>query len=279
MTTAMATVHPTSPTLELGPWHNVRVEAYGRPHDWRIGDWDQGESFTKVARLARRYGLEGILCPRANTFTGELCRFRELDRVITLEGVMIRRGKEAEGAVIPRGWGLFLATADCHTVVAYGAQTKTLIAAHAGRDSLFNRPFASGHENPHREPTPLKGIVHRIVERLEDDRKHIHVSSGLGIGGKSYPHRFDDPAYGRANRLIDQYLRIKYGPAADMDGDYLDLGRLIRAQCQWNGIPDGNISTDSVDTYADKGADGQPRWHSARRGDESRNGILIAHVA
>lgn len=268
------------PTVRYQPFRNVIVEAYGAVHgDWRITDWHQAASFARVVRWAKKYHLRGILVPSVRNCTGKLCRFKDLNIVPGINGMEVRAGCSADGVTsIPRGWGFFTASADCKTVVAFGEKTGTLIAAHAARDSLLNREFASGVDNISLEGE-VKSVVLEVLDRLDDPSEDIHVRSYLGIGAASYPHRFDDPEHGRANRQIWDYLKRRYGGNGGFVGESLDIDELIRLQCLKRGVLTQNIRSDGVDTCADLDEQDEYRWHSFKRTrNTERNGIFVAHI-
>lgn len=274
--TALQTVPEidTVPTAEYRPFNNVRIDAYGRHFgNLAIGDdWTKAANFERVATLAQRHRLVTVLVPRASQFNGQICRYCDLATVIKIGQVEIRTGYFADGVMVPRGHGFFLASADCPTFVVWGAKTGTVIAAHAGRDSLFDhtgivlgRPILNDG----------KMLANNVIARLEDPREDIYVFSCVGIGHEHYQHRFDDPKYGPGNSRMAEHLCQKYGGNGGFVGEGLDLHELIRLQFVTHGVPSENINRDAVDTGASSRL-----WHSVKHshGGKERNGILVCHL-
>ncbi|MEK7650432.1 MAG: laccase domain-containing protein [Patescibacteria group bacterium] len=280
----------SEPTTSCRPFHGVIVEVFGFPTgDWSIeagGGYQDPNAFVNVARLARdRHRLTGLIVPIVRTFNarlGGLCDFSTMFTPISC--LRVRTGLEADGVLyLPPGWGIAFPSADCPTVVIWGQETGIVMAAHAGRDSLFDRAFASGIQNIREETWPIKSIILRMLEWVKsfgEPSESIHVFSCVGIGAESYPHRFDDPRHGRANQRVWEYLKQRYGHNGAFVGENLDLHELIRLQALCVGVPAENITRDRVDTYADTDSSGQPLYHSVRRepGSKKRNLVFVAHL-
>ena len=260
----------------------VTVHCFGSLY----GDWslrgatpDEAErnnpgSISRVGSLARHHGRD-IYVPDPSTFNARIARPLKGAYEKWCEGLY--RGVLADGLSLAFSSDAFgVTSSDCPTIVLYEPTYGTVVAAHAGRDSLIDRDHVNGGV-----PREYFSVVDAMMPSLH--RKSLAPGCKAfitcGIHPDHFTHPVDDPMHGAHNRRMIEYVVKKWGEACVPDGvqqGKLWLAEIARRQLEQHGLHPANIATDAVDTYGDCGKDGKPLWHSHRRdGSRKRNFVLV----
>lgn len=255
---------------------NVLVFCYGRPHNWRGVVSSGPMTFFSLADLVKQKGVYDVWALQVTRGDARVSRSESFSECVGAGGVTIHMKHKTDGVVIPRGGAFWLASADCPTIVVWCKSTGFTIAAHAGRDSLLDRKrIETGIKSREHE-----SVVDAILEKLTNRQiPELHVFVCCGIGGEHFVHSVDDPIHGAFNVLMFKDNINRYGNdciVGEKSRGALSLYDLIRAQFTTRGVPEENITTDSVNTFGDRDEEnGEHKWWSACRGDTERNGVLV----
>ena len=116
----------------------------------------------EILRSTReKLGVNIIYRPRTSFFNALIVKPTELKKNRWIEGYDIYSGCNADGVIIPTSAAIWLATADCPTIVARNRVNGKTIAAHAGRYSLVDRQRLLG-----KSPRQHESVVNAMVEEL-----------------------------------------------------------------------------------------------------------------
>ncbi len=267
----------------------VEILCFGRETgDWSLRDetellpgYPRTEVLEAVGRLADAYGCR-IYAPRTSDFNAQVIDARQLaDELV--EGKLYR-GVAADGVVLGEsGQAFALSSADCPTFVLWDSITSTVIAAHAGRDSLIDRREAAGAARPW-EPR-RKSVVEAAISSMplpsrRGGNARFKAFVACGIGPLRFGHRMQTPlGSNEGNNALVKWVRLNYGDiclTGDPTDGRINLNHIIRTQCVRLGLRPEDIGYDGVDTYRDRYPDGRHIWHSHRReGDGTRNLVLV----
>ncbi len=268
--------------------NSVHISIFGKPHNWSLKDINSPDSIqfqAHLAHIAQQCDVRDIYAPNSSTFNALLCDPRELYLHIALtpeKDIMLHRGAFADGVVIPKGAAMFIASADCPTLIVHDKETDVLIAAHAGLGCLVDRS-AMIHNKPERHHQSIIDVIMRYVSGFE---KKIDVQVVGGIKPKHFVYSTNHPVYGEANRLLLEGISDKYGPdiiQGGMETGCISLTALIESQFNKYDASRFNIKHDGVDTYGNINETGEPKWWSHVRYAEGkqevdgRNGVFIVH--
>ncbi|MDP3735631.1 MAG: laccase domain-containing protein [bacterium] len=273
----------------------VEVRLFGRNGadvDWRIDavrrqeeleHAEALEQFSQLRHVALQAGIDTVYAPDHSRFNAAICESEDFTERISLANskFALLRGPLAEGCVLPPHSGAWFSVADCHVIVAYNTATHWVIAAHAGRDSLFNRAAIVGDIEPTvRSASVVDAIINGIRRGISAE---IKVFVAGGIGPVHFTHDPRHPRYAVANKAILAHFYATCGHLAS--GGYpasgcLSIPEIIRAQFQHRDIEPSNIATDGTDTYSALDADNDYVWWSHRRAvslgqHDGRNGVLV----
>lgn len=253
----------------------VEIHCFGRPQNWSLAgktalaaEMNNPGIRYRMHQMAERYGLERIYAPNPSKFNGVVAHMEEFDVEWADERVL--RGPFADGVLLTEPNTAFaVSSADCPTVVHHEPTTGLVTAAHAGLESLH---MADGKDS----------VIENVISAM---RKALGANYGLyqpsfiacGIGKGAY---FFDPNHPRFTEkhgeLCRSAGRLFLGSVEEIGGlNFVDLAELIRLQYMTIGFDKSLVGTDGACTARDKGRNGQPLWHSNRRGDKTRNLVLV----
>ena len=221
----------------------------------------------RLRAVLDRHRVCRLYLPSPGRFNGQLARSDELS--VSWMGGRAFRGAHAEGVALEKiGEAVGIASSDCPTVIARNARSLLAVAAHAGRESLYDLAgLYSG--NPVRKHG---SVVDAIVDTLGADGLWAHAT--CGIGPMAFEHRLDDPVHGDRNRRLRAYVTERWG--ASCAGDrWFSLGAIISAQFRAKGVPNERISHRHDCTYSHKDGN-SPRWHSHRRDKDGKRNFVLA---
>lgn len=281
------TIKPTAICDAFGG--QVRIEYYGvETGNWSLKGIMSSQDVTSVhaqdvlARLgilAKQTDVSGIYAPTVSPFNHKICSLADFTTKIPLPGsdATLLRGINAEGTFVPFEAATFITAADCAVIVAKG-NGKTIVAAHACRDSLM--PTGKVWD------TECESIIPALVTSLESTPDPMRVFICQGINGEHFRHNISDA--NNPNRFYNlkllEYLQNRWPQCIRIeDGNLcIYLTPLIKWQLQQLGMAEEDIATDGCCTYCDKGGDGKPLWWSHQRWwdnkmdtADGRNGYLI----
>lgn len=270
------------PTAVFTPFDGkVQILLFGRPHDWslRVHDGEQQprpDTLNRVMTVRSDYKINEIYAPMPATFNGVVCDPSDLNKPVNETFTAIRRGCDADGVVIrKRNDAIFIGSADCVTIVAYGINREgksILIPAHAGRDCLVDRGALD-----RKTPRTHESVVFAIMEKMKTNGvqpANIRVFLTCGIGPDALKHPYDHVTWGTKNLAMIEYLIAKWGMACipEPDKGTISLTEIIRAQFNKAGVPSHNIGGDNCETYSTMNNDGEHFWWSHRRAIDLKQG-------
>ena len=182
------------------------------------------------------------------------------------ERFFIYRGVDADGVKnLCPAHGYAMSADDCALVVAKAGNK--IVSAHAGRDSLVDmNHFKGGPQRPH------GSVVDTIfLEAFEEhDAEDLQVWIGFSISpGPHFAHFMLDPDHPHNDRFVRHVYNV-YGKECFRDDGqgciqgWLDTKELIRRQFLHYGVPEKNITLDSMCTYNDQ-ENGEYIWYSHKR--------------
>jgi len=270
----------TEPTTRDLLWDgSVEVLCFGAATgDWALRGMTPEENerhnpgiVRRLRALLDRHRVGRLYLPSPGRFNGQVARPEALD-VGWMDGLMFR-GAHAEGVTLEKiGEAVGIASSDCPTIVARNARSLLAVAAHAGRESLYDlADLASG--------VPVRkhaSVVDAIVETLAADGPADGISAHVtcGIGPMAFEHRLDDPVHGDRNRRLRAYVAERWG--AHCVGDrWFSLGAIISAQFRARGVPNERLSHRHDCTFSHKDGN-SPRWHSHRRDKDGKRNFVLA---
>lgn len=239
---------------EWGDWSlaNLKLDEDHHERDWLE---------TRLGATIRGRGCR-IYAPNPSEFNGQIALPRDLRDEVLKD---FRRGARADGVLLTEPNQAFaVSSGDCPTVIMRNVSTGAVVAAHAGRDSLIKEDG---------------GLIRQMVTALTDaggSRRDVRAFIACGIGSEHFVHPVHDPVNGERNRRLRDKAAAYAGAAHANDPDgRISLFHLITGQLVEQGVREERIGFDGADTYSDLGPDGKPLWHSHRRGDRTRNLVLV----
>ena len=200
------------------------------------------------------------------------------------------RGVLADAVVIGNGQAGFFNSGGCPTVVMLDRRKNLLMAAHAGRESLYDSGLVDGNC---RTPGRMgESVVHSILSVMSPkDMRKVFVFITCGIAGSNFSHSFNltDAKMSERNKAMIAHLKKRWGASFLLDPPEqgkISLCDLVTVQCTKQGIPRDNIAHDDINTFADTYGNGLSRgeniWHDHRRDNITmppekvgRNGVLV----
>lgn len=193
------------------------------------------------------------------------------------------RGPKADGIVLREPTETFaMSSADCALIVIKAGNS--VVAAHAGRDSVLDRIFIDS--DGEKKGRDYFSVVDAAMASIPSSfpKKDIEAYIGFSISkGQHFAHPFDHPVYGASNQKMIHHLE-RYFPSSE--DDYFDegfwyrgeisLSWLIGEQLKKHGV--SQIETDPMCTFLDKDASDRPLWFSQRRKEDNGWRNLVAVV-
>jgi len=306
MVTKLGILEVSSPEMEIPIFGGqVTIVGYGKRHHepefhWSLRtlnllrdvlDRKNEKILTYVAKIAERYNLERMYAPNTREFNGKIISdFTEnkfpFESTFPIYGKLpygtyLKRGPLADGVVIPKmmnyppliGKTAFvMSSADCALIVV--KNNETVIAAHAGRNSLVQRI----------KNNDATDVVQQIMKAIDDKPVgNTQVWIGCSIRpGPHFAHFRYDTRYPSNGDMIDRILK-GYGPSCFTDTGktkdlgWLDIKELARRQFMTCGVPEDNITKDFMCTHSDVDEDGNHIWHSqAREPEKKMRNLMLA---
>jgi copper oxidase (laccase) domain-containing protein len=204
-----------------------------------------------------------ILAPNPSRFNARIVDEESVNRE-WIEG-RLYRGPLADGVRLRRTNAAFgVASADCPTLILRDRERGSIVAAHAGRDSLIKPPdYHNG----------LVGVMLGDLGLEPYEREEVRAFIACGIHSRHFTHPWRDGDRNYAMHRIAASLS-----AADEEDEEggIDLNAVISGQLYVHGAHHSRVGSDSSDTYSDRGRDGSPLWFSNRRDkDGQRNFVLV----
>lgn len=273
-------------TTEHVLWNGaVEVRCFGR----KTGDWtlkptameaERGNPtlLQRLAYLREHYECGRIVIPNPSLFNSAIVHSRDNNawNEEWLYGHVVR-GPYADAVVFTEGTQSFaVASADCPTVILNAPDKGITVAAHAGRDSLFDRSFVLEGVRIKNRGSVIDEMVHACMAYGADPRS-LRAFIACGISGARFSHHTDNPEHGPANvKIIEHFVR-EYGKDTVLHPKHgtISLLATIRSQLRSHSVRDDRIGHDAADTYGDLDTDGAPVWASQRRDGKGRNLVLV----
>ncbi|MBP6888720.1 MAG: laccase domain-containing protein [Candidatus Pacebacteria bacterium] len=186
----------------------------------------------------------------------------------------LRRGIKADGyGPMSPSDAFAVSAADCAVIVVQAEEL--FFAAHAGRDSLFDRQLISTGKASKVNASVVDAIMARIPKELHEKTR---VFVGFTISqGPHFEHPTDHKNYGKSNEQLLDAIASCYFPSHQDEtfGDdfwkrgQLDMKWLIEKQFQTYGVT--RFETDKFCTFSSTDDQGRHLWFSQRRTNGMRN--------
>lgn len=256
----------------------VEVMVFGLPHDYS----DFRHNFTAIRTImdwAKARGVRDIYVPDVRQFNAKVVSQSSpifSDPIRSAETIL-HFGTNADGVWLEPNTAFFVASGDCPTFIAMLPDGR-VAAAHAGRDSLIDRESLRGGKARENE-----SVVLAILKGVKSDRHLVRTALICGIGPANFIHPnsdLRDPEHFKNHSLV-RGIAGRWGPQCINSPETLgpiNLPVIVESQILSLGIPVGSNAFfhDGVDTFGDKGPDGEHLFHSVRRkSGEARNGVLV----
>lgn len=279
------------PTAQFDPFPHIHILAFGLPFNWStsllrsqedVRQYDLGKRLFAIT--ANQENIETILSPCTQLSNSRICHPSELTTLIVLPAeplaqskISVRRGSDADGVIVGPRQAFYVSTGDCIVGVMIDTKSLKTVAFHASRESLIPKQWLEPEE--HDEEPRKPSVIDQAHSALQAEGP-IKVFLGCGIGALNFDHPLDHPKFGDQNKRLIRLVSSRYGQDClvedRMKDGCLSLQTIARKQCLELDIPDRNIASDGIDTFADGDHNGKPIWWSKRRGDiHNRNGIFV----
>ena len=259
----------------------VEVDCFGRSSgNWALKGFERSESEAnnpsigrKIEALHKAHRIGRLYLPTPRTFNALLVSSIDL-KVPWLDG-RIFRGAEAEGVLLDKVQDACgIASSDCPTIVARNGATGLVVAAHAGRESLYDADRLFNGAAPRRFASVVDAIMDALLTSNIRSASDIQAHVVCGICQANFSHPCDGSEQGDRNRKMCAYLNDAWGQGVARHG-YISLPELITRQFEKYGVEPSDVHWDKIDTYGDKENDDY-RWHSHRRTRSGeRNFVLV----
>jgi copper oxidase (laccase) domain-containing protein len=274
-------IEPTTRELLWGD--SVEVLCFGEPLNWSLRgmSMDENENFNpgildRLRSVLDRHRIGRLYLPSPKKFNAELARQEELN-VSWMDGLLFR-GAYAEGVALEKvGEAVGIASSDCPTIIARNVTSLLTVAAHAGRESLYDQAALLEAAKPRRYASVVDAVMATLTPNVSDAKRVLaHVA--CGIRSVSFPHQVSFDWDGARNARMLQHLRERWGAdCVSSDGEgRIDLHEIIRRQFRAAGVPDERLSEDGRDTHEDRSLTNGHLWHSNRREKNGERNFVIA---
>lgn len=268
--------------------NKINIYLFGKPLNWSLKEIQQQKDPSVSVTTKTIYLYSGktkkVFAPIPIKFNAKIAKERDFSQKISLsQKFKILRGTYADGVALKRkGDSFFISSADCPTIIAVGK--KTMVCAHAGRESLIDRQrVITKTIGSRKNNSVVDGIIENFYQQ-EERTKMIKVFVTCGIGNFDFLHPWDHPIFGKYNKKLTFYIIENFGREC-IGGSYIKEGRIdlqmiIKNQFVKKGVLACNIYCDAINTACDTNNYGEYVWHSCAREKnmkekEKRNGVLV----
>lgn len=253
----------------------VEVHCFGRPQNWSLAGgspietgWNNPGIRYRMKLLAEKYRCRHVYAPNPSRFNGRIAEPDEFD--VALVDDQIMRGPFADGVILTEPNTAFaVSSADCPTVVHYEPTTGLTVGAHAGFESLYADRYRH---------SVIDAMVSALAAKLGSEPKLYRPAFvACGIGQSAYTFDTSHPKFSEKHAMLCEYAS-ETCPDAITEIEslrFIDLAEIIRSQFKSIGFDKRLVGMDGACTAYDRGPDGEHLWHSNRRGDKSRNLVLV----
>jgi len=187
------------------------------------------------------------------------------------------RGVRAEGVWMTKiGEAVGIASSDCPTIVARNVNSLKTVAAHAGRDSLYDRGRLEGGKSPRQYESVVDAIMRKLA-RDRIDSRNVRVFIACGIRQRCFNHPTDRGDGREWNARLVRHLQHRWGRAvvSDDGSGCIDMQKLIRRQFRDHGVDESQIDDDGRCTYEDMTKTDGYAWHSHRRDQDGKRNFVL----
>lgn len=232
-------------------------------------DWKNPGIRARMYELAGHHGIRRIYAPNPSEFNGIIARPDAFDVEWAEDRVL--RGPMADGVLLTEpGTAFAVSSADCPTAVLYDIPSGLVVAAHAGFRGLLDM-----------EKLPLAHEMAMAIKTLfGEDSYDCRLHRGFiacGIGHNAYAFDASHAAFTETHRLMCERVEEMWPEAVLRSDDrwLIDLPTLFRVQLETWSTDRSRVGSDGACTRSDISRYGPALWHSNRRGDTSRNLVLV----
>lgn len=249
---------------------------FSKPHNWSLSQLSHPDEQVRaqfgdrVGRALHDLHVGKALAPSPVKFTDRIIESADLTTRVPVGSYMLYRNPDrpADGVPIQSGEACVISPSSCPTALMIRGGRALVL--HTGRDCLVDR-YALQHNDapsPERKHASICFSALHYLGKPQD----VRVKVFWGVPAHLFPHDFNHPTYGAVNRKLYDAISTTWDEdAVPKRGDrfFLDLPRLIKAQCTVMGVPEGHIDL----TYAYQPLQGT--WLDGAPGT-SRNLAVIA---
>ena len=237
---------PTSALIYSNQSNEVSYEAICYPPGTPAGDWSlkhlrtpedvrtHPAEATRLGRVLASHGIKRAYAPHVAASSALVVSRSSLTDVLELPyWVQLFRNARlpAAGTDLDPGDAFIMSGGGCPVVIAIGENL--CIVAHASRDSLLDRVHIMTGKKSRKYAGVLNAIVGFAARKkntpLRPQEMDLHWH--LTIPACRFAHRLDNPKFGHANRMLEQYVVRHWGQEIIPGPDYfLSVSKLIHAQ-------------------------------------------------
>lgn len=260
----------------------VEIHCFGRPQNWSLAGGSGLEAEMnnpgiryRMLRLAEKYGCEKIYAPNPSEFNAQIVT--PDDFPVSWTDTPVLRGPFADGVLLTEANTAFaVSSADCPTSLLCDSSTGNVVATHAGLKSLL-----SG--TPQTDDLVMNMFLSVVAASPHPlDPESLRGFIACGIGAHFYILDPEHAAFTEEHRLLLEKI-MKTFPAhaipkgrGGLSGPYgIDLRGIFDENMGYIPVGRDCVGFDGVCTFSGKDTNGNPLWHSNRRGDKTRNLVLV----
>lgn len=184
--------------------------------------------------------VRDAFAPHVAPASGHVVHSKKLKHTLCLGNANLHRNNElpADGVFLECGQASTTSAAGCPIIIASGGkhQYQYVIAAHAARDSLFDRGAVVG--KPTRKHMSIVGTLIESIKGQGVPTSCIYMTMLFAIPALKFEHSVDHPQYGAFNRKLIELTDARWpGGIVRKEGKtFLDLEQVFVGQAREAGV-------------------------------------------
>jgi hypothetical protein len=254
---------------------SFKATLFGQPENWSLGQLSDAnrnvrEEFSdRLGRVLHDLDIGKALAPSPIKFTDKIIDSAELTKMVAVGNRVLYRNPDspADGVPLKPGEAYVISPSSCPITLM--VRKDKALALHTGRDCLVDK-----HQREHGKLALGRRHTSICFSALEylGAPYETQVKILWSIPGPLFKHGLKDPTHGKTNEALYNIIGERWGYESIPKHDeifYLDLPKLIKAQCLKWGVPEESI--DLTHAYH------QPKgtWLEGKK-DTPRNLLVLA---